>query len=108
MAVLVPVAFGVRDEGDGVEASAVELADDEGVREAGRAGDAEAEHGVGEVFGGPAVVLSVGASAEHAKLGGGGRVVAVEVEGDGLDAARELISSPMGRHGVEGPAAGEG
>jgi hypothetical protein len=108
LAVLVGVTFGVRDEGDGIKAGALELAGDEGVLEGRRAGDAEAEDDVRKVLG-PAVAHRVGAGAEHAKLLGGGGVVAVEVEGDGVGTIREGIS-PMGRHGVERAraAAGEG
>lgn len=84
LTVLVVVsALGVRDEGDGLEAGALEAARDEGVRELGTAWHPELEDDTVQVFDG-AVIGRVGAFASHAELVGGRGEVAGEVEGDGV------------------------
>jgi len=75
-AVLVDVvALGVRDEGDGLEVGSLKSAGDEGVGEAGTAGNAEAEGDVRVVFYGAAGHGSsvLGARADHAEFSRGGR-----------------------------------
>jgi hypothetical protein len=95
----VAVAFGVRDERDVLESSALEAAGDEGVRDAGGVGDAEVEVDAAEAFGG-AVLLGIGACASHAKLRGGGAfgVVTLNGESDRVTAHVVMASPPMGSH----------
>jgi hypothetical protein len=82
----------VGDEGDGLEGavgvSALEAAVDEGPRQVGGAGEANAEHN-GEEVHGFAVRRASRAGADHAELAGGGRVVSLQAEGDRAAATHE-------------------
>jgi len=99
----VAVVFDVRDERDGVEASAPDAAGDEGVRDAGRVGDAEVEVDAGEALVGGAVLVGIGACASHAKLRGGGAVGVVTLDGESDRVTAHVamvVSPPMGSHVV--------